>query len=219
MAHTAHFTFNSFQTGCYIIWDESGKCTLIDPGCSAPEEISQIKNFITAKGLTPVCIMLTHAHFDHIFGVSEISRTYGIPVYMHPKERFTMEGNGPSCRMFGMSEPEGFETIDVAHGDTVAVGDMKFEVIETPGHTVGGVCYLEREAKLIATGDTIFAGTIGRSDLPGGDYDVLMRSIFEKLLMLEGDTRILPGHGPSSDISTERMTNPFLLPFNEPAEI
>ena len=86
MAHTAHFTFNSFQTGCYIIWDESGKCTLIDPGCSAPEEISQIKNFITAKGLTPVCIMLTHAHFDHIFGVSEISRTYGIPVYMHPKQ-------------------------------------------------------------------------------------------------------------------------------------
>ena len=218
MARTAHFTFNGFQTGCYVIWDESGRCTIVDPGCSTPAELSQLKNFVAEKSLTPVCIMLTHGHFDHIFGVAEISRTYDIPVYMNPKEKQTLDYNAQSVRMFGMQAPEEFETVDVADGDTIVVGDLKFEVIETPGHTAGGVCYLEREAKVIATGDTIFAGTIGRTDLPGGDYDVMMRSIFEKLLMLEGDTRILPGHGPSSDISTERMTNPFLLPFNEPLE-
>ena len=101
-------------------------------------------------------------------------------------------------------------------GDVVTVGALKFEVIETPGHTVGGVCYLERENGVLFSGDTLFAGAIGRSDHPGGDYDVLMKSIFEKIMTLDGAIEVHPGHGPSTDIATERMTNPFLLPFNEP---
>ena len=109
-------------------------------------------------------------------------------------------------------------TSDVREGDVIKVGSLSFEVIETPGHSVGGLCYLERDEKTLLSGDTLFAGAIGRSDHPGGDYDVLMKSIFEKLLMLDGDIRIFPGHGPSSDIATERMTNPFLMPFNEPYE-
>ena len=106
----------------------------------------------------------------------------------------------------------------VMEGDWIDVGSLRFEVLQTPGHSKGGLCFLERNEKILLSGDTLFAGAIGRTDHPGGDYDLLMRNIFEKLLLLDGQTRILPGHGPSSDISTERMTNPFLLPFNEPYE-
>ena len=98
------------------------------------------------------------------------------------------------------------------------IGSLSFEVIETPGHTVGGVCYLERTGKVLFCGDTLFAGAIGRTDHPGGDYEMIMKSIFEKLLHLDGETTVIPGHGPLTDISTERMTNPFLMPFNEPYE-
>ena len=114
--------------------------------------------------------------------------------------------------------PEGFETIDVAEGSTIEVGGLHFDVVDTPGHTVGGVSYLERNEKMLFSGDTLFAGAIGRTDHPGGDYDKIMESIFTKLLHLEGETKVIPGHGPCSDIATERMTNPFLLPFNEPYE-
>ena len=212
------FIFNSFQTRCCVIWDENKKCTITDPGCSSEKEMEQLTGFITDKGLEPVCILLTHGHFDHILGVSEIAGRYGIPVYMHPEEKFTLENNTYFSRMFGIPVPEGFVSTDVADGEIIQAGDLRFEVIFTPGHTRGGVCYYERENRTLICGDTIFAGAIGRTDVPGGDYDILMRSIFEKLLMLDGETRILPGHGPSSDISTERMTNPFLMPFNEPYE-
>ena len=91
-------------------------------------------------------------------------------------------------------------------------------MLETPGHTPGGVCYLERTEKMLFSGDTLFAGSIGRTDHPGGDYDLMMKSIWEKIMCLDGDISVIPGHGPETDIATERMTNPFLLPFNEPYE-
>ena len=106
----------------------------------------------------------------------------------------------------------------VSDGDEISVGDLKFEVLGTPGHSVGGLCFLERQARKLFCGDTIFAGAIGRTDHPGGDYDLLMKGIWEKLMCLDGDIEAVPGHGPTTDISTERMTNPFLLPFNEPYE-
>jgi glyoxylase-like metal-dependent hydrolase (beta-lactamase superfamily II) len=133
------------------------------------------------------------------------------------------------CKAFGLPLPDTFPIMDadgasissdryvaVAGGDVVNVGELRFEVIETPGHTKGGVCFYERSEKTLFCGDTLFAGAIGRTDHPGGDYDTLMRSIFEKLLHLDGETAVIPGHGPSTDIATERMTNPFLMPFNEP---
>lgn len=216
--HIQEFIFNSFQTRCCIVWDDKGCCAITDPGCSSEAETTLLTSFIESKGLKPVCIMLTHGHFDHILGAGRLSAMYHIPVYMHPEERFTLENNSYFSRMFGAPMPDTFNTSDVREGDVIKVGSLSFEVIETPGHSVGGLCYLERDEKTLLSGDTLFAGAIGRSDHPGGDYDVLMKSIFEKLLMLDGDIRIFPGHGPSSDIATERMTNPFLMPFNEPYE-
>lgn len=219
MIHIEHFTFNSFQTNCFVVWDENKKCVIADPGCASDKEMAELRNFIADKGLEPVCILLTHCHFDHTYGVAALAGAYGIPVYAGKEEMFTVETTNPQiCRVFGLPLPEKFDMNLVSEGDIIEVGTLRFEALQTPGHSKGGLCWLERNEKTLLSGDTLFAGAIGRSDHPGGDYNVLMKSIFEKLLMLEGDTRVFPGHGPSSDISTERMTNPFLLPFNEPYE-
>lgn len=227
MIKIEHFIFNAFQTRCSVVWDESAKCVFTDPGCSSDKEIEEICEFVAAKGLTPTGIMLTHCHFDHIYGMSALARKYDIPVYAHQQESFTLEKTNPYvCNAFGLPLPETFpisgsgegKYIPVREGDIIETGGLRFEVIETPGHTVGGVCYLERNEKVLFCGDTLFAGAIGRTDHPGGDYDMIMKSIFEKLLHLDGETTVIPGHGPLTDISTERMTNPFLMPFNEPYE-
>lgn len=232
MIKIEHFTFNAFQTRCSVAWDEAGNCVFVDPGCQTESEIGSLTSFVADKGLTPVCIMLTHCHFDHIYGMSSLAKEYGIPVYAHRDELFTLEQtNTYVCKAYGLPLPETFPIIksiseaalpsrfiSVCDGESIEAGSLRFEVIETPGHTTGGLSFLERNEKVLFCGDTLFAGAIGRTDHPGGNYDVLMKSIFEKLLHLDGETCVIPGHGPMSDIATERMTNPFLLPFNEPYE-
>ena len=283
MIHIEHFTFNSFQTRCSVVWDDSGVCAFVDPGCASAAELSRLTAFTASRGLRPAAIMLTHAHFDHIYGVDALVREYGIPVYMHPDEVYTLRNTNPYvCRMYGLPEPEtafadgllsgsavgaaselgcgpisepgcgpdsglgcgsGDETasgpacgsvnekacgpasglVTVVEGDVIKVGTLRFEVIETPGHTAGGICLFEREDGVLFTGDTLFAGAIGRTDHPGGDYDQLMKSIIQKLLPLDSpaaprNITVVPGHGPCSDLATEGMTNPFLMPFNEPYE-
>jgi len=219
MVHTEYFTFNFFQERSSVVWDDNGQCAFIDPGCGKHEEFSRLTDFVESKGLKPVCIMLTHGHFDHVLGVASISRHYGgLPVYMNPADKETLESNSYFSRAFDVPVPEEFETIDIAEGSVVEVGGLRFEVILTPGHTPGGACFLERAQKLMFSGDTLFAGSIGRTDLPGGDYDALMKSIFEKLMVLDGDILVVPGHGPETSIADERTTNPFLFPYNEPLD-
>lgn len=226
MLHLEHFTFNTFQTRCTIVWDNNGFCAFTDPGFSSTEERDALTEFVRENGLKPVCILLTHGHFDHILGVAELASHYSpegrkderLPIYMHPAEKFTLENNAFFVRAFGAPMPDAFETVDIKEGDTIEVGNLHFEVIFTPGHSAGGVCYYERSEKVLLSGDTLFAGAIGRSDHPGGDYDQLINSILEKLITLDGDVVVIPGHGPCTDIATEGMTNPFLLPFNEPYE-
>lgn len=215
--HIEHFTFNAFQERTLAVWDDDGNCAFIDPGFSSGAERERLTSFVTSKGLKPVCIMLTHAHFDHIYGVAELAGTYDIPVYMHAREVHTLDVTNPYlCKAFRLPEPASFEWKEC--GALVQVGNLNFEVIETPGHTPGGVCFLESTEKVLISGDTLFAGAIGRTDHPGGDYDQLMHSIFEKLMGLDGDVAVIPGHGPDTSIADERMTNPFLLPFNEPLD-
>ena len=219
MIHVEYFTVNAFMERCTIVWDDNGNCALVDPGCSDAGEIAEMTSFVEKNSLKPVCIMLTHGHFDHVLGVAELSAAYGnIPIYMNPADKSTLDNNSYFSRMYGVGMPDAFETTDIREGDTVEVGALRFEVLETPGHTPGGVCYLERTEKMLFSGDTLFAGSIGRTDHPGGDYDTLMKGIFEKLMTLDGDVKVIPGHGPTTEIAQERMTNPFLLPFNEPYE-
>lgn len=218
MIHIEYFTVNAFQERSLVISDKDGACAFVDPGFSNPTELAKAEEYVEQKGMKPVCIMLTHAHFDHIYGVAELARKYNIPVYMHPDEKHTLDVTNPYlCKAFGLAVPETFEW-EAIKSEGIQVGNLEFDIIETPGHTPGGVCFLERNEKMLISGDTLFAGAIGRTDHPGGDYDILMKSIFEKLMCLDGDISVIPGHGPDSSIADERMTNPFLLPFNEPYE-
>ncbi len=220
MLKVKNLYFNSFQECCSIIWDSTLEAIIIDPGFYTEQEKQELYGFINGNGLKPVKILLTHAHFDHVYGVSECAATYGIPVLMSPEDRVILDNNGTFCDMFGMKTPDGnFPTEDIADGDVITFGnDVRIKVLETPGHTPGGVCYLLDEEKILFSGDTLFAGAIGRTDNRWGDYDALMKGIFEKLMVLDGDITVIPGHGPHTTISDERMKNPFLLPFNEPYE-
>ena len=222
MIHYEQFIFNALQTRCTVIWDEKGSCAIFDPGYGQDAEKEELVAFIESKRLKPAAIILTHGHFDHIYGLADLASTYSLPIYMDMKETYSFEQTNPYvCGNYGLPLPQlpGIGAfVCTKEGDVIEAGDLRFEVIETPGHSVGGLCFLERGGKILVSGDTLFAGAIGRTDHPGGDYDILMQSIFTKLLHLDGDITVIPGHGPCTDIATERMTNPFLMPFNEPYE-
>lgn len=217
--HLHQFVFNLLGENSYIAWDDNLDAVLVDPSFYSEEERDDFFSFISGKGLKPAAILLTHGHFDHLFGVAEAASTFGIPVYMSPDDAFLLRYGERMAKMLGLNAPKtGFPRTDVRDGDTVSAGTMVFKAITTPGHSPGGVCWLDSEDAVMFTGDTLFAGTIGRTDLEGGDYDALIVSIMEKLIGLPAETDIYPGHGPSSSISRERTSNPLLEPFNEPEE-
>lgn len=222
------FYFNPFRECCTIASDDSGEAVIVDPGCYDDTELSTVTSYIAGHGLKPVKILLTHGHFDHILGVTPLSDLYNAPVLMSPEDIDIANDSDTFSRRFGVKMPDisftmpaekGGRLVGIKDGDVIEWGhDRKWEVISTPGHTPGGVCFLDREARLLFSGDTLFAGSIGRTDHLGGDYDVLMESIFGKLMPLDGDIEVIPGHGPRTSIADERTKNPFLMPFNEPLE-
>lgn len=217
MINIKSFSCNPFQENCYLLWDGSGNGIIVDPGCYDSQELAEIENYIKEKSVRPAAILLTHGHFDHLFGVKYLSVLYNIPVYMKNEDDVILQNNGRFAAAFGLKSPDcNFETADIEDGQTLQFGDMIFSVICTPGHTPGGVCYYDMNDKVILTGDTLFAGSIGRTDNIYGDYDKLIVSIMDKIMGIDGDVDVLPGHGPSSNIGYERVHNPFLQPFNEP---
>lgn len=219
MLNIRSLTVNPLQERCYVAWREAGRCILVDPGCCDVAECDALADLLAQERLSPEAILLTHGHFDHVLGVQALQECYGIPVRMHPADGDILARGAQMAVRFGLPAPQtDFRRTEVADGETLTVAGMRIEVIATPGHSPGSVCYLEREAGILFSGDTLFAGAIGRTDLPGGEYDDEIRSIMEKLILLDPETRILPGHGPSSTIGHERTHNPFLEPFNEPEE-
>lgn len=221
MLHTHIFQFNPLGTNCTVIWaDGDRSCVVADPGMSSDEGEKELLDFFAKEGLTPVAILLTHGHFDHVWGVERLLAKYSIPVYMHPLDKEILADGAKAFR--GMQSMKmlrhSFPTVDVADGEVLTLAGISWKVLHTPGHTPGGVCYWCEDGGVLLSGDTLFAGSIGRTDLGGGDYDQLMVSIKEKLLNLPGETDVIPGHGQPTSIAREGMTNPFLEPFNEPVE-
>lgn len=211
------FEFNPFMEHCYIADSGNGNCVIIDPGCRDKNERERLTDYLHKEGLKPEAVLLTHAHFDHIYGVKWLQDTFNIPVYLHNDDSIHINDYCESALRYGLDVPDtGFSSTAVHDGDTLKLAGMEFSVIETPGHTPGCVCYYEKNNAVMFTGDTLFAGSIGRTDLPHGDYDSLIKSVMEKLIVLDAETDILPGHGASSNIGRERTSNPFLEPFNEP---
>ena len=200
---------------------DGSRCIIVDPGFYSEDESSRFFDTIEQKGLKPEAILLTHGHIDHIWGAAQAQEKFGgIPVYMNEADRVELENNVEISTRFGQKAPEiDFKRIAANDSDIIEAAGMKFKVITTPGHSPGSVCYLEETEKVMFTGDTLFAGTIGRTDLKYGDYDNEIRSIMEKLIWLDGEIQIYPGHGGPSTIARERMSNPFLEPFNEKEEL
>ena len=219
MLHSRIFTFNPLGTNCIVLWaDGQQACTVADPGMSSDEGVQDLLDFLGNHNLTPDAIFLTHGHFDHVWGVEKLLQHFSVPVYMHPADKDILADGASVFK--GMQSFKVFKhniaTTDIADGDILTSAGIDWKVIHTPGHTPGGVCYYSEENSLLLSGDTLFAGSIGRTDLGGGDYDVLMQSIQQKLLSLPGNTDVIPGHGQPTSIAQEGMHNPFLQPFNEP---
>lgn len=207
------FFCNPLHECCYLAWDGTGACVIVDPGCYGAAELSLIESFVEGKNLRPEKILLTHSHFDHILGLEAVASRWKLDVYMHPDDREQLVRSADWCARLGLEfKPFTGRFVDIADGDKITFGDTTLEVLATPGHTQGGVCFYCRADGVIFTGDTLFAGSIGRTDHPGGNYEQLIDSIFRKLLPLDGEVMVLPGHGGSSSIGYERSTNPFLQP-------
>lgn len=218
MLHTRIFTFNPLGTNCVVVWrDGSNECIIVDPGMSSPEGCGDLTDFIEKEKLTPAAVLLTHGHFDHVWGMERLLAVYpGLKIYMHKADEDIMDRMTMGREIEGFSFlKHNFSTIGLEDGETLNLCGVSWKVIHTPGHSPGSVCFYDREDSLLLSGDTLFAGSIGRTDLAGGDYDQLMDSLLHKVMILPGDTDVIPGHGQPTTIGREGMTNPFLEPFNE----
>jgi len=197
-----------FQENCFMVWDDQAmQGIFIDPG-DEPSRIARSASFLNIE-ITG--IYNTHGHLDHAGGVAALKQQLEIPFAIHPADAFLLENMPGQARMFGLP-PMDVPTIDreLAAGDTIAVGAFEAKVLHTPGHTPGGVCFLFASEKMVFVGDTLFAGSIGRTDLPGGSFKQLMRSIRDQLMSLDDELDVLTGHGPPTTIGTERRYNPFV---------
>ena len=202
-------------TNCYFLKNkETGELLIIDPA-DAPEKIFQKVEEMQGR---PVGILLTHGHYDHILAAEAVKEQYQIKIYACAQEQEMLRE--PSMNMSGYGGKSTSIKPDVLLHDleVFTAAGFSIQMLHTPGHTPGSCCYYLKEEGVLFSGDTLFAGSIGRTDHPGGDYDRLMESIFSRLMGLDGDTDVIPGHGPHTTIADEKMKNPFLQPFNLPEE-
>jgi len=202
-----------FVENCYLVVDErAGECAIVDPG----EEAGLILHKVAATSAKPVAIWLTHAHIDHVLGVPRVAAETGVPVWLHAADRPLYDAVPEQAAWFGLAAPA-LPPPDrtFTHGDTVRVGALAFQVRHTPGHSPGSVSLVG--PGVVLGGDVLFAGSIGRTDLPGGDFDTLIASIERELLSLPDATIVYTGHGPETTVGHERRSNPFLTGAARPA--
>jgi glyoxylase-like metal-dependent hydrolase (beta-lactamase superfamily II) len=211
MIHIKAFTFSPISENTYVLYNDEGKAIIIDPGCYFPAEQETLKNFLTDTGLTPVQLLNTHCHLDHVFGNKWVHETYGLELYIQPNEAQMLELAPVSGERWGLPFQNYNGTIHFLNdGDTLLLGDTEIQVILAPGHSPGSICfYLPSQGDLIG-GDVLFRGSIGRTDLPGGDSETLLTSIREKLWVLPDETVVYSGHGIKTTIGYEKRNNPFL---------
>ncbi len=206
------FTFlpQAFAENTYLLYDGSGKCVVVDPGCYTASEQREISDFIESEGLELDKILLTHAHLDHIFGLSYFKNKYGVPIYGHEKERFNLERAVEYSGFFGFSmEPVPLCDVWIDEGDQVSFGNTTLDILFTPGHSPGHVSFHHGESSQLFSGDVIFRDSFGRVDLPGGSIKVLKETIINRIFTLPEETKIYAGHLSTTTVGREKKANPI----------
>src|SRR5258705_3750725 len=205
------FTFNPVQENTYVLYNEKNECCIIDPGCYFPEEKEELKATIESFGWKPVLLLNTHCHFDHVFGNRFVYDTWGLELHIHEKEKPLLDFAPQSGEMFQLP----FENYEgplnyIREGTSVKMGDDEMEIRFAPGHSPGSVAFYYERGSFVIGGDVLFNGSIGRTDLPGGDFNTLINSIQTEFFTLPDDTKGYSGHRPVTTVGFERMNNPFV---------
>jgi hydroxyacylglutathione hydrolase len=205
------FTFNPVQENTYLLYNEHNECIIIDPGCYYDHEKDELKSFIILNKLEPKILLNTHCHLDHVFGNKFIAEEYKLTLKTHPLEKTILEMAPTSGLMFNLpfDNYQG-EVTYLEEGDRVSLRDDELEVIHAPGHSPGSICFYCAKQTFIIGGDVLFQNSIGRTDLPYGSHEDLIRNIKGKLFKLPGDVKVYPGHGPATTIGEEMKANPYL---------
>lgn len=212
MTTVATLTFNPFQENTYIVYDDTRECVIVDPGCWDKREKEELQRFIEERGLKPVRLLNTHCHIDHVFGNRFVADTWGLELEIHRGELPILESAPATAAYFSVPhydpspEPGRF----IEEGEELRFGNTVLKALFTPGHSPASISFFCEKERFLLAGDVLFWQSIGRTDLPGGDYDTLIASIETELLPLGDDVTVYPGHGPSTSIGYEREYNPFL---------
>jgi len=194
----------------FVLHDETKECVIIDPGCYEPEEKHELQEFIKDRGLKVIALLNTHCHIDHVLGNAFIKEQYKVALYLHPKDEATLKAVKVYAPNYGFPLYQE-ATIDhfIDEGDTITFGNSALEIVFVPGHAPGHIAFYNKKEKFCIGGDVLFRSSIGRTDLPGGDYDTLIKSIQNKIFPLGDDITVYPGHGPETQIGFEKINNPF----------
>ncbi|MCI4669785.1 MAG: MBL fold metallo-hydrolase [Bacteroidia bacterium] len=216
MLEIKSFTFNPYQENTYILIDEKRNCAIVDPGCYSQTEQQALVAFIKENELSPLYLLNTHGHIDHMLGNRFVVDEFQVPFLTHRgviAELEHAESYGPLFGLNPSPSPKPDKLVD--EGDIIELGSEKLKVIFTPGHAAGHISFYHEASMNILSGDVLFKGSIGRTDLPGGDYPTLMETIFNKFLPLADNVVVHPGHGPTTTVGEEKRSNPFILDWQK----
>ena len=205
------FVFNPIQENTYLLYNEKGKCIIIDPGCYYPEERDTLDSFIEKTGLQCKLLLNTHCHLDHVFGNKYVAEKYGLKLHINAKEKQLLDLAPASGLMYNLPFDNYMGAIEyLPDTGKILFEEAELQIIFTPGHSTGQLSFYHKEAGFVISGDALFNRSIGRTDLPGGDFDTLVNSIRKNLFVLPNETIVYSGHGPVTTIGEEKRENPFL---------
>ena len=206
------FVFNAFSVNSYLIYNDQKECLLIDAACNSENEFDDLEAYIESNNLKLVALANTHGHMDHLSGLKYFKEKYNVPFYLAEEDEFFIDSAVSHATLFGFQiEQPPHPDRYLKEGEILELGKERIELLKVPGHSPGSIVFHIPDQAILITGDVLFSGSIGRTDLPGGNFTELIEGIKSKLLVLDDKTVIYPGHGPSSLISKEKKENPFLL--------